>query len=209
MFVFILAGSGLSGSPGVTCSSSECRQHVAVIAGSIVGGGIGLVLFIIGTWFCCRRYKGRPLQTNSIFVNTTTHTNNKQNLYDITLFKSGFWSSRYLQYGIWQGPHRFTLLFDPQTMTVTGSGSDNVGIFTIDGTFSITTARIGLTKIYQSGPNNRSENSRHQVIIQLTWNSTNRQFEGKWYMKTNRYRGENKFELKFYKQEPLLPYERV
>ncbi|CAF5025602.1 unnamed protein product, partial [Rotaria sp. Silwood1] len=64
-------------------------------------------------------------------------------------------------------------------MKVTGSGSDDVGVFTIDGIYSFDTNRIGLTKTYQLDTGDRSENLGHQVIIQLTWNAQNRHFNGK------------------------------
>jgi hypothetical protein len=82
-------------------------------------------------------------------------------------------------------------------MKVTGWGSDNIGTFSIDGTYSVKTNRIGLTKLYQSGTGNPSENLGHQVTIQVAWNEQNYQFEGKWYVQTSKYRGEDKFELKF------------
>jgi hypothetical protein len=94
-------------------------------------------------------------------------------------------------------------------MKITGSGADDVGTFTIDGTYSVETRRIGLTKQYQAGNGNRSENLGHQVTIQLTWHSDNHQFEGKWYVTTNKYRGEDKFELKFDGQEQPPAYEKV
>jgi hypothetical protein len=40
----------------------------------------------------------------------------------------------------------------------------------------------------------------HTVTIQLYWNPDNNQFEGKWYVQTAKYRGEDKFELKLSNQ---------
>ena len=59
------------------------------------------------------------------------------------------------------------------------------------------TRRIGLTKIYQKGTGNPAENLGHTVTIQFEWNFRKRRFEGKWYVKTNKYSGNNKFRLKF------------
>jgi hypothetical protein len=81
-------------------------------------------------------------------------------------------------------------------MKFTGSGSDDVGSFTIDGIYSIETRRIGLTKQYQRGTGNPSKNYGHPVTIQLTWNAHSLQFEGKYYAVTLEY-NEDKFELKF------------
>ena len=94
-------------------------------------------------------------------------------------------------------------------MKVTGSGSDDIGTFTIDGTYSVKTRRIGLTKKYQVGTGNPSENLGHQVTIQLTWNAQNNQFEGKWYVQTSKYHGEDKFELKFVGQQLPTVHEKV
>jgi hypothetical protein len=86
-------------------------------------------------------------------------------------------------------------------MKVTGSGADDVGTFIIDGTYSVETHRMDFIKQYQIGTGNRLENLGHQVTIQLTWNAGNHQFEGKWYVTTSTYRGEDKFQLKLV--EPL------
>jgi hypothetical protein len=94
-------------------------------------------------------------------------------------------------------------------MKVTGSGSDDIGTFTIDGIYSTTTLRIGLTKTYQKGTGNLFQNLGHQVTIQLTWNEKNQQFKGKWYVKTSKYRGEDKFRLKFNQEFVYTVYETV
>ncbi|CAF1539891.1 unnamed protein product, partial [Rotaria sordida] len=93
-------------------------------------------------------------------------------------------------------------------MIITGSGSDDIGTFTIDGIYSVETRRIGLTKTYTRGTGNQLENLGHQVIIQLTWNVQNDQFEGKWYVQTSKYHGENRFELKFDGQHIQTVYEK-
>ncbi|CAF4305275.1 unnamed protein product [Adineta steineri] len=82
-------------------------------------------------------------------------------------------------------------------MKVTGSGSDDIGVFTIDGTYSTEINRIDLTKTYQLGTGNSLENFGHQVTIQLTWDKTNCQFEGTWIIETDRYCDNGRFELKF------------
>jgi hypothetical protein len=67
-----------------------------------------------------------------------------------------------------------------------------------------------LTKNYQAGTGNRAENLGHHVTIQLIWNSDSHQFEGKWYVRTNKYHGEDKFELKFDgRQQQLSADEKV
>lgn len=87
--------------------------------------------------------------------------------------------------------------FHEERNLVEGSGTDDVGPFTIVGIYSTRTLRMGLKKIYRAGTGNRSENLGHIVTIHLKWNSNTNQFEGKWYVQTNVYHGENRCELKF------------
>jgi hypothetical protein len=82
-------------------------------------------------------------------------------------------------------------------MKVTASGSDDVGVFTIDGTYSTETNRIDLTKTYLLGTGDSSKNSGHQVTIQLIWNTQNDQFEGKWSVQTSIFYDDAVFELRF------------
>jgi hypothetical protein len=66
-----------------------------------------------------------------------------------------------------------------------------------------------MIKAYQLGTGNRLDKFDYQMIIQLIWNSETRQFEGKWYVQTKKYRGENKFELRFSKQQQPCTYQEV
>ena len=154
-------------------------------------------MLIVGIHYCVKHLKGRPIQSNAVFIKKETINNCEQEKSDISIFKSGYWKSQYFQYGKWQGPCLFSISFESGSMKVTGSGSDDVGTFTINGIYSIETSRLALTKTYRAGTGNRSENLGHQVTIQLTWNAQNDQFEGKWYVQTSKYNGEDKFELKF------------
>lgn len=98
---------------------------------------------------------------------------------------------------------------------MTGSGSDDVGSFSIEGFYSIETRRIALTKTYQLGTGNPLQNLGHQVLIQVEWNELSRAFEGKWYVRTSKFRGSDKFTLKFSNQQQQQyetlppPYEKV
>ncbi|CAF1047009.1 unnamed protein product [Adineta steineri] len=116
---------------------------------------------------------------------------------DTSMFKSGYWKSQYFQYGKWHGPCRFSLTFENSSTTVKGTGSDDIGKFTINGVYSHETSRLGLSKKYQLGTGNKTQNLGHTVTIQLTWNKSSNQFEGKWYVRTNKYHGNDKFQLKF------------
>lgn len=82
-------------------------------------------------------------------------------------------------------------------MAVNGSGCDDVGEFTIDGTFSDHTQRMGLTKYYKKGTGDPSQNLGHSVDIQVSFNPQWNRFEGRWYVQTKKYHGEDEFELKF------------
>ncbi|CAF3356975.1 unnamed protein product [Rotaria sp. Silwood2] len=115
---------------------------------------------------------------------------------ELAYFKSGYWMSRYHQYGRWHGPHKMSLMFDQYTSRVTGHGYDDVGPFTVSGTFSVENQQIVLNKSYQPDAGDLKENFGHTVTIELTWNQNNAQFEGKWHMETNSYRVKDKFQLK-------------
>lgn len=149
------------------------------------------------------------MKQNTAFVHSSKSNGSKYEPSGDTIFRSGIWSSRYHQYQRWHGPHKFSLSFDSQSMKVTGTGSDDVGTFTINGDYSTETRRIGLTKKYQAGTGNRSENLGHGVSIQLAWNTQNNQFEGKWYVQTSKYHGEDKFELKLEQENFSAGYEKV
>jgi hypothetical protein len=111
------------------------------------------------------------------------------------LFPSGHWLGSYFQYKRWDGPHTFSLSFDHHELKVTGWGTDDVGTFSIDGTYSSDTRQMDLTKKYQEDTGNPLENLGHTVTIQLEWNIKKRQFNGTWYVKTKKYCGKDKFEL--------------
>jgi len=202
-----LGGAGNYSGNGPSCTTPQC---VGIGLGSFIGGLLGMILFVFSIGYCFHYCKGRPFRKNSTFVNKINVKHLKQEVSNANPFHSGIWSSRYFQYTRWHGPYQFSLLFDPQSMKVTGSGSDDVGKFTIDGTYSTETSRIALTQKYQAGTGNLSENLGHQVTIQLTWNAQNNQFEGKWYVQTSEYHDEDKFELKFNGQQLQPPaYEKV
>lgn len=198
--------SGVSGN-GIICSGTGCRRRAALIGGSVVGGGIGLVLCLFSLWFCYRRCKGRPWKNNRQFIRSRT---NPRMVLDQTPFKSGVWSSRHLQDTLWQGPVRYMLSFDHHSFTVTGSGVDYIGSFTVDGLFSPETGRMALTKMYSVQNTRPSTSTKLRTIIQLQWNETAHQFEGKWYTQTKTYRAENRFYLKFNQhQQPSSLYETL
>ena len=191
-------GSRGSSSDG-SCSGDDCNR-AGIIAGSVIGGICGLAALIFGSIFCYRRYKRKSRLSNSAFVNQPVP---KTELCEKDHFDNGVWSSEYHQYGTWHGHHQCTLRFDRQTNQITGEGNDDVGRFAVDGTFSTEGHRMGFTKSYQLGTGNPAENSGHTVTVQLTWNPSTLQFEGKWYVQTAKYRGEDDFRLKFKDYEQI------
>lgn len=181
-------------SRGGTCTGEDCDKNAGIIAGSVIGGIFAIVAVIFTTIFCVRRYRGRPYRSNVDFI---SEGKNAASTYEKDHFESGPWSSRYYQKSAWHGPHALTLNFDRGMSTISGEGTDDIGDYTVEGVFSTETHRMGLTKSYRAGTGNPGENFGHTVTLQLVWNSANEQFEGKWFIQTARYRGEDKFQLKF------------
>jgi hypothetical protein len=199
--MFFIIGSYGGGS---RCKNANCKSSDGIVAGCIIGGVFGSMLLFFGISFVYKCCKGRPLRSNSLYINLAVPKNNYQDTYSGNPFQSGIWSSRYYQYLEWHGPSQLSLTFDSESSKITGSGSDDVGTFTVDGIYSKRTSRIGLKKIYQLGTGNRSENFGHQVILQLEWNVENHQFEGKWYVHTKTYQGVDKFQLHYQNHLDLL-----
>ena len=154
-------------------------------------GGTALIIFIA---YACHRWNGKPIKSNADFVNEAPA---KPINHEKDPFESGVWSSRYFQNGMFHGPHSMTVRFDRSSSTLTGEGTDDIGSFQVDGVFSMKNSRLGLVKKYQLGTGNPTENFGHHVTIQLSWHEKNHQFEGKWFIQTSKYRGENRFELRF------------
>ncbi|CAF2086521.1 unnamed protein product [Rotaria magnacalcarata] len=183
---------------GTGCQGADCSK-AGIIAGSVIGGVLGLIGIIFLTIFCCRRYRAQHADSNDTFIskNSTNERYRNYQTYEEDYFNNGDWLSRYHQYGRWNGPHRMSLVFDRNTNRVTGNGSDNVGKFIIDGTFSLENQRVAMVKTYELGTGDPKENFGHTVDLQMTWNSKNGQFEGKWCVNANHYRGEDNFEMKY------------
>ncbi|CAF4080256.1 unnamed protein product, partial [Rotaria magnacalcarata] len=201
-------GSHHSWSSSGSCKGSRCSSST-VITLSIIGGIIGFVSLVFGIIYCKKSCTGKPSRSNAVFVQQDFQQNYELEKYDSSIFKSGHWKSQYLQYGRWHGPHRYSLVFNGHSMSIKGSGSDDIGTFTLDGVYASQTQRIGLTKTYQRGTGNLSENLGHQVTIQLKWYPENNQFEGKWYVQTAKYHGDDKFVLKFDGQHIETVYEKL
>jgi hypothetical protein len=182
------------GGGNAACITDKCK-HDNLIVGIVLGVIGGIVVLCFGCVGLLRCLRGKPLRSNTTFIKAAAYDNMVETEKK-SIFQSGVWTSHYYQYGKWNGPCRQSLSFDAGEMKVKGTGSDNVGAFNIAGIYSTKTQRLGLTKTYKPRTGNLAENLGHTVMIQLYWNPSKTQFEGKWYVQTKKYCGEDKFELK-------------
>ena len=192
---------------GGGCLTTDCKYDNLVL-GLVFGilGGICFFICVFVSIVKCSR--GRPFHSNERFIKpprNTVDTDFKLGL----IFESGPWLSRYFQYTTWHGYHQQTLNFDTKTLTVTGSGKDDVGEFTIKGGYSIDLQRLALRKTYRLGTGNITQNLGHTVLIQVTWNPNQNQFVGKWYVRTHKYQGEGPFQLKHKNKKQFSPDSKV
>ena len=178
---------------GSSCNTDRCNKITIAVICTVAGiAVIGCVIYV-----CYRTNSstGTPAVNNGAFVQNIS-SNQTLDMKNKSLFQSGTWKSQYCQYGKWHGPHQLSLTFTTNNTQVKGTGCDDVGSFNISGTYSTKTQRLAFEKKYQAGTGNRAENLGHKVIIQLEWNSHTNQFEGKWYVRTAKYSGQDKFTLK-------------
>ncbi|CAF4126724.1 unnamed protein product [Adineta steineri] len=185
-----------------SCDTHECRLREAIF-GTIFFIGLITISILIGV--CKDRFKSDH-RTHEIRIDekevliSTDDSITSQKTCDVNMFQSGVWSSQHFQCKTWHGPHPFPLLFNSQTMKIKGTGSDDIGVFTIKGFYSTKTNRIVLKKEYKSNTGNTKQNSGHSVKMKLMWNEENNQFEGNWHINTTKYRGYGKFNLQFHEK---------
>ena len=196
---FLFLTGGVRGGGG--CTGSACRIGW-IVAGSVIGGlfALAAIIFLI-VWCCRRRQRHQSSDSNmkEAFLDPKSSKSNTSNYetYSDDFRKNGTWTTRYNQYGKWHGPHRVSLNFDRNLNQVAGKGSDDVGQFVINGYLSADNQSLSLRKTYESGTGDVQENFGHTVTLQLTWNPSHSQFEGKWSVSTSRYAGDGQYELKF------------
>jgi hypothetical protein len=65
------------------------------------------------------------------------------------IFTSGLWYNRYSQFGVWHGPFQHLMTFNPYNNTITGSGVNDVGEFTMNGYYSRATLQIMMNLAYK------------------------------------------------------------
>ncbi|CAF3965542.1 unnamed protein product [Adineta steineri] len=171
------------------CTDGTCQRQNTFIGYTTAGSA--LIIFGIACYQIW--WHGKPAHSNSTYIDLPS---NEVELQESNQFVSGLWSCEYYQYNIWYAPNHFSLVFDSETQKVTGNGSDSVGEYTIEGIYSSRTNRMGLIKTYQKGTGNPIQNLGHDVTIQVVLNSIQHQFEGTWYVRTSKYTGQDKFQLK-------------
>ncbi len=166
------------------------------------------ICFIVCCCFCTaglvRNLDGRPLRSENVYIDTGMAMQ-----YDMSksVFISGQFVNYYYQNNRYHGPYDMQLAFYPQTgYTVHGGGTDDVGTYIITGVYSPRTLRMGLKQHYQKGTGDPLKNLGHTVKIQVEWNSINGQFEGKYYLRTEKHRDENIFIIRFQYPKTTRPY---
>ncbi|CAF3838095.1 unnamed protein product [Rotaria sp. Silwood1] len=185
--------------------ANQPRSEVFSSLSNHVPRGLFLIVFLPA--YCCYQCcAGKPWRSNVKFVNKTMTNDEEKQIIDIQLFQSGYWKSQYFQYNTWHGPHQIELSFDALQSKVTGSGLDDIGMYSIEGIYSTQTRRMGLTKKYQLGTGNPLENLGHCVTIQLEWNKYSNQFEGKWYVRTKKYKDSGDFKMNFDQRNQQLSF---
>ena len=192
----------------MVCVSFSFLKHCILSFFNLVG--LFIIIFCWPVYCCWRLCAGKPRRSNMKFINQRRTDNAELQAIDLKFFQSDLWESQYLQHSLWHAPDQLQLSFDSVQSTVTGSGSDTVGVYSIVGIYSTQTRRIALTKTYQLGTGNPLENLGHDVIIQLEWNRASLQFEGRWYVRTTKYRGSGEFRLKYSQPSSFASiYEKV
>ena len=168
---------------------------------------IGCCICIGGLVFCLAKRRSSGAGFNRVPTAETNPAQEKTTAVSIpiketeanetNLFPSGIWSGRYFQYDQWNGPSNFSLSFDSSSFTIDGRGSDDIGDFNLTGRYSTATKEIELLKKYQRNTGDESENFGHTVTIEVTWDGDKQLFLGQWYVDTDSYRDEDRYELQF------------
>ncbi|CAF0898555.1 unnamed protein product [Adineta steineri] len=170
--------------------------NISIIVGSVVGGVV-FVIFLVGMiGICCCLYfcKGSPLRSNKAYVRDGLRA---QKDLGNAIFQPGALAGYFYKDGAWQGPHDLTLAFYPKANhTVYGKGIDNLGTFVATGSYSPRTLRMAFEKRYQKGLGDTSQNPGQTMIIQAEWNPNTQSFEGKYYLKGEKHREEQRYMIK-------------
>mmetsp|Transcript_45061 Transcript_45061/g.107071 ORF Transcript_45061/g.107071 Transcript_45061/m.107071 type:complete len:449 (-) Transcript_45061:58-1404(-) len=121
-----------------------------------------------------------------------------------TWFPSGAWSGYYDQYGYRHTLCNFDLVFEGRygSWTMRGHGVDDIGHYTLSGSWNPETLRLGFSKKYQAqsrtsaGIINHTENLGHTVEYRgEALGSIGEGIKGTWWVKTRVYSGRGAFHL--------------
>ncbi|CAF4064640.1 unnamed protein product [Rotaria sp. Silwood2] len=172
---------------------------IAPIVGGAVGGVISIAILVgfCVCFFTCILpcMKGRPLCFPKFYIHGAIPMGS-----DISdsIFISGTFASYHYISGEYYGPYDIGLGFYPEAdHIVHGKGKDDIGIYVITGIYSRKTLRMSLKLHYQLGTGNPEENLGHTAIVQVKWNRSNEQFEGKYYVRNTLHHDENKFVIRY------------
>eukprot|EP01084_Bolivina_argentea_P301039 519237_1 len=176
-------------------TTEKIPDYAGVIVGCIIGGIVGLFCLCI----CYKNIHSKYLQ-ESWFKSPTVWVNNngisgEKHEGEANPFIDGMYNGHYCQYRQRYIMYDFKLIFHDSNV-VTGSGTDTVGDYNIEGLYSVNTARMQLNKRYIEGTGDLNENLGHTVKIKLEWSSSKQQFAGPWYVKTHKYEGTGKWIIK-------------
>lgn len=170
----------------------------SIIIGSVLGGALFLLclaaLCVASIYTCLHRIHGRPLLPNKLYV-LNGHRASK-NIAD-RIFQAGTFSGYKSKDGIWHGTDQCILTLNPQANhTLYGKGTDDQGTFAVTGVFSPRTLRMAFDKQYQTMFRD-SISQPHPVetksTVQVQWNPSKLNFEGKYYFKTGQRSDEGKY----------------
>lgn len=180
---------------GLNDDSNQGGKVIGIVIGSVFGGililACCLTLCALGVCLPLLCFKGAPFRSNKAYVYSRIGMYNDRNN---AIFRPGSYSSYYIKDGSLRGPYNLVLGFYPTgDHIVYGKGNDDVGQFIIKGTYSPRTLRMGLEKRYQKGTGDSSANFGHTMTIQVQWNERTQNFDGKYYLKTGKYRDEHKY----------------
>lgn len=168
---------------------------IEAVISSVIG--IAIITGFCVCLFTCiiPNFRGRPIRPSKVYVHGSFACE-----YDVSnlIFISGTFASYYCHNNEYHGPFDMKLGFYPSARDVVhGRGKDDIGTYIITGIYSARTLRMSLKKHYQFGTENPNANLDQVEKIQVKWNHSNQQFEGKYYRRTELDHNENKFIIRY------------
>jgi hypothetical protein len=182
-----------------TNGSNSCDDECYDIIIGVTCGVVGLIIIIVAIVLCRRWYnksrvRSTPWRSNSTYTKYALPSRSRSGVQDF-IFKSGSWNCRYYRNYSWCGPFNLSLIFEPTTSTVKGTGADGEGSYEIEGTYSEKTHRMGLTQRHTPASSITASPDGVHKIIQLAWYGDEKKFKGKWYDSNSFFKNDGDFEL--------------